>query len=66
MVMKFLPHIQNCRANKKCQKIEKIILGTFLKYFSKIGVLRLRFADFRKIFQQFFWHFYTREAILYV
>ena len=37
----------------KRQKIEKIILRTFLKYFSKIGVLRPRFADFRKIFQQF-------------
>ena len=31
---------------KNAKKIEKIILGTFLKYCLKIGVLRPHFADF--------------------
>ena len=36
MVMNFFSHIQNCFPSIKMPKIEKIILGTFSNFFSKI------------------------------
>ena len=74
MVMKFFSHIQNCGPSIKMPKNrEKIFWEHFKNIFQKSAfygrvspIFEKYFENVPKIIFSFFWHFYTRPAILYV
>ena len=81
MVMKILPHVQNCGASTKMPKNWKNNFGNIFKIFFKNRRFTAAFRRFSKnistIFKKYFenvpkiifsifWHFWNRTAILYI